>query len=125
MEDSYYNYNGNYDPVIIPRSIPLAIIFSLITCGIYQIYWMYKINEEINQLAGEYDATPGAMVILFTILTCGIYYLYWNYKMGERCDRIKTGTSGYLGILFLILAIFKLGIINFCLLQDTINKNAV
>lgn len=44
------NYGpGNYSASrfgITPRSIPLCIIFSLITCGIYGIYWMIKLNDQ-------------------------------------------------------------------------------
>ena len=119
------NQNGtgyNYpNPGITPRSIPVCVILSIITCGIYGIYWMIKLNDEINLLAGEPGATSGGMVFLFSIITCGIYGLYWQYKMGEKCDRIKR-TSGSSGILYLILAIVGFGIIGYCLMQDTINK---
>ena len=125
------NYNGsvNYNhmpnnsryPGIVSRSIPVAIILSLITCGIYGIYWMIKINDEVNEIAGEPQATSGGMVFLFSLITCGIYGLYWLYKMGERCDRIK-GINGNSGLLYLVLAIFGLSIVSYCLIQDTINK---
>ena len=103
------------------RSIPLALIFSIITCGLYGIYWLIKLNDEINQLAGETDATTGGMVFLFSVITCGLYQLYWLFKMGERCERIK-GVRGSLNVLFLVLGIFGFGIIAYCLIQDTINK---
>lgn len=103
------------------RSIVAAILLSFVTCGIYGIYWMIKLNDEINQLAHEPDATSGGMVFLFTLLTCGIYGLYWQYKMGERVDCIK-GSHGNSGILFLLLSLFGFGIIGYCLMQDAINK---
>lgn len=106
---------------IAPRSIVLALILSFVTCGIYNIYWMIKINDEINELAGEPGATSGGMVFLFSLITCGIYGIYWMYKMGDRCDTIK-GNSGSSGILFLILSLFGFGIISYCLMQDTVNK---
>ncbi|MCR5657391.1 MAG: DUF4234 domain-containing protein [Butyrivibrio sp.] len=114
-------YNGGF---ISERNIALCIIFSIITCGIYAIYWVYCLNEEINALSGEQNATSGGLVILFTIITCGIYGLYWNFKMGDRVDRIKGVYGGSSSILYLILAIFGLQIINYALMQDTIN-NAV
>lgn len=115
---------GYVNPVvhrIEPRSIAVAVILSIVTCGIYSIYWMIKLNDEVNELAGEYQATTGGMVFLFTLITCGIYGLYWLYKMGERCDMIKR-TEGSSGILFLLLGIFGFSIISYCLIQDTINK---
>ena len=106
---------------ITARNIALCIIFSLITCGIYGIYWMIKINDEVNLLAGEPDATTGGMVFLFSLITCGIYGLYWQYKMGERCDRIR-GMNGSSNVLYLILGIIGFSIISMCLMQDTVNK---
>ncbi len=120
-------YNVNYNaPIgngngIVPRNIGIAIILSIVTCGIYSIYWMIKLNDEVNQLAGEPGATSGAMVFVLTLVTCGIYSLYWLFKMGERCDRIK-GSNSSSGIVYLILGIFGLGIVAYCLMQDTINK---
>ena len=95
--------------------------FSIITCGIYGIYWMIKMNDEVNALAGEPGATTGGMVFLFTLITCGIYGWYWLYKMGERCDRIKN-MNGSSNVLYLILGIVGLSIVSYCLIQDTINK---
>ncbi len=109
------------------RNIALCIIFSLITCGIYGIYWMYVLNEEINGLSGETNATGGGLVIVFTIITCGIYGWYWLYKMGERADVIKQNigqSPSSSSILFLIFGIFGLGIVAYAMMQDTIN-NAV
>ena len=124
------NMQGNGNPWgptgnpagIFVRSIPLSIVLTIITCGIYELYWIVKVNDEVNQLAGDTQATTGGMVLLFTIITCGIYGLYWYYKMGEKVDYLNNIRGGNAGVLYLILGIFGLGIVNMCLIQDTINK---
>lgn len=134
---NYYNYangqpnNGYNQPFqgapyagIASRSIPVAILLSIVTCGFYGIYWMIKLNDEINVLAFEPNATSGGMVFLLSLVTCGIYGLYWMYQMGERCDRIK-GTAGNSGLLYLLLGVFGLSIVSYCLMQDTINHAIV
>lgn len=128
VQDTYSepkkSYSGQYYSAnngIGPRNIILAVVLYFVTCGLYGIYWMIKINDEVNELAGESGATSGGLVFLFSLITCGIYGLYWMYKMGERCDTIK-GSSGSTGILYLILALLGFGIINYCLMQDTVNK---
>ena len=118
----YSSGNNYYGPVITPRSIPLCLIFYFITCGIYGIYWMIKLNDEVNILAHETDAPSGGIVFLLSLVTCGIYGLYWMYKMGERCDQIKGNPGGYSNILYLLISLFGFGIISYCLIQDTINK---
>ncbi|SKB92124.1 protein of unknown function [Lachnospiraceae bacterium] len=110
-----------------PRNIALCIIFSFITCGIYGLYWMYQLNEQMNDLSGDQNATGGGMVILLSIITCNIYAWFWLYKMGERAGMVKQrmGRSGGSdSVLYLILAIFGLNIVAYALMQDTIN-NAV
>lgn len=125
-EDTFYEkstVNNTMKPVIPPRNIVVALLLTFVTCGIYSIYWMIKLNDEINLLAEEPDATSGGMVFLFSLITCGIYGLYWMYKMGERVDKINN-KEGYTGILYLVLSLFGLGIVSYCLMQDTINKAA-
>lgn len=106
---------------ITPRSILLAIVFSYLTCGIYMFYWIYKLNEEINQISGE-PGTSGGLVILLGIVTCDIYNFYWSYKMGEKCDHIKGDNDGISHILYMVLTICGLGIVSLALMQDTVNK---
>ena len=106
---------------VAPRSIPISIILSFVTCGIYMLYWIYRLNDEINELAQDETAPGGGLVIILTVLTCGIYGLYWYYRMGEKCDYIaQTHTSN--NILYLVLGIFGLGIVSIALMQDTVNR---
>lgn len=118
-------YRGPQEEIIYtdvaPRSIPLAVILSFVTCGIYYLYWIYRLNDEVNEMARDETAPGGGLVLLLIILTCGIYSFYWFYKMGEKCDYIaQTNTSN--NIVYLLLSIFGLGIVAAALIQDTINR---
>ena len=121
----YQNVGNGREEVIYtnvaPRSIPVAIILSIVTCGIYFLYWMYMINNEINELAQDPMAPSGGIVILLSIVTCGIYSWYWYYKMGEKCDYITQSNSSS-NVIFLILGIFGLGIVSVALMQDSVNR---
>lgn len=108
------------------RSIGVCILLSIVTCGIYGIFWMIKLNDELNALANKQGATSGGVVFLLSLVTCGIYGLFWYYKMGENVDLIKSyrgEQSSNSPILYLILGILGVGIVNYCLMQDTINKS--
>jgi UDP-N-acetylmuramyl pentapeptide phosphotransferase/UDP-N-acetylglucosamine-1-phosphate transferase len=65
--------------------------------------------------------TSGGMAFLFSIITCGIYSWYWCYRMGQKMDGLK---GGYHTILFLLLGIFGLGIVDWCIIQDELNHRA-
>lgn len=113
--------------MIKQRNIALCIIFSIITCGIYALYWFVCITNDANLESGQSDATSGGLALVLTIVTFGIYGWFWAYKMGEKIDIIKSKNgqpSGNSSILFLLLQLFGLGIVAYAIMQDTINKNA-
>ena len=71
------------------RNLALCIIFSIITCGIYELYWLVCITDETNELSENPNYASGIFALLLTIVTCNIYGLYWAYQMGEKIDIIK------------------------------------
>lgn len=124
----YNNYATQQGPAIYlnttglrQRNLALAIILSLVTCGLYTIYWFIVLTDETNQMTGRQYAS-GGVALLLSIVTCGIYGIYWNYKLGEKVDVIKGNPNGSSGILFLILSIFGLSFVNFIIAQDAMNS---
>ncbi len=109
------------------RNIGMAILLTVVTCGIYGIYWMICLNDEINQASGNTQDPSGGMVFLLSLVTCGIYTFYWMYKMGEKLDCVavsKGMAAGNRGVIYLILTFVGLGIVSYCLMQDSLNKLA-
>ena len=106
----------------------MCIILSLITCGIYGIYWEYCIVQDSNTASNEPYATSGGMVILLSIVTCGIYGLYWAYKNGNRMNaamaRAGLPCDTNKALLYVILNIFSLSIVTMALMQDDLNRMA-
>lgn len=112
--------------MIKQKSIPMCIILSIVTCGIYGIIWFISLTDDANTACGK-PGTSGGMALLLTLVTFGIYALYWNYKQGEKLDEAKQAKglpAGNSGILYLLLSIFGLGIIAYALMQDSLNKLA-
>lgn len=106
------------------RSLAVCIILTIVTCGIYGLYWLYMLQEDMNALTGRQDMS-GGMVILLSIVTCGIYSYIWAWQMGEKVDSIKTARgipSSNSGIVYLLLSIFGLGIVTYSLIQNEINQ---
>lgn len=57
------------------RNPALVIIFTIITFGIYGIYWFVKTKNEINSLGAN---IPTAWLLIIPIAN-----LYWDYKYAE------------------------------------------
>lgn len=109
------------------RSVGIAILLSIITCGIYGIYWLIMLNDETNYVSGrQQDGTSGGVVFLLTLVTCGIYGYYWCYKHGEKLNEAKmqrgimVDTSA--SVIYLVLSIFGLSIVAYALMQSELNK---
>ena len=107
------------------RNIAIYILLTIITCGIFGIYWFIVLHEDINNAAQEPVSPSGGVAVILTIVTCGIYGLYWAYKMGEKLDKACTMRgipTGSRSIVYLVLSIFGLSIVAYALMQDTLNK---
>ena len=106
----------------------MAIILSLVTCGIYMLYWLYQIVTDLNMASGETEDTSGGMVLLLDIVTCGIYGIYWFYKAGTKVNKLRrmNGTlqDSTSGILYMLLSLFGLDIVALALIQDELNRVA-
>lgn len=107
------------------REIALCIVLSVITCGLYSIYWFICLTNESNELCPENATASGGVALLLTFVTCGIYMYYWAYKTGEKLDIAKEQhglPNGSGNILYLLLTIFGLGIVAYALMQNDINQ---
>lgn len=51
------------------RSIALYIILSIVTCGLFGIYWEYCLVNDTNTATGNTDGKNGIVVILLNLIT--------------------------------------------------------
>lgn len=112
--------------MIQKRNIAVCIILSIITCGIYGIYWFICLSNDANTASNTFG-TSGGTAFLLTLVTCGIYGFYWSYKQGEKIDAAKSRrgiVSSNSGIMYLILYFVGLGIVAYALMQNELNKLA-
>ncbi len=141
QQNQQYSNNGQYrnpdigsyfpssqNGAIPSRSIGLYLVLSIVTCGLFCIYWMIVLVNDLNRAADTPNDTSGGIVYLLSLVTCGIYGIYWMFKAGEKVSAIrrKMGVpdSGNNGIIYLILQLLGFGIINYCLIQNEVNKYA-
>ena len=119
---------GGYRVPIQNRSIATCIILSIVTCGIYGIYWFVCMVNDLNTASKCPQDTSGGMVFLLSIVTCGIYMIYWLYKSGDKINYIRqrngATTDNNTGLLYMLLAIFGLSIVSWCLMQNELNNVA-
>jgi UDP-N-acetylmuramyl pentapeptide phosphotransferase/UDP-N-acetylglucosamine-1-phosphate transferase len=95
------------------RNIFLVYLFSIITLGIYAIYWAVSTKNEINSL--------GAQIPTGWLLIIPIANLYWIYKYSEGfAQKVKKDNNTILWFILYILV----GIIMPAIVQSELNKLA-
>ncbi len=105
--------------------IAAGIIFSVVTCGIYNIYWNYRQMRALNTLLGraEYDFSKWAVL---TVLSCGLYHVYYEYRMGNDLQQWLTQNNRpvnpNLATTGLILSIVGLTVLADAVYQTELNK---
>ena len=107
------------------RSVAVSIILTIVTCGIYGIYWFICLTNEVEIASEDREMSSGGVAFLLTIITCGIYGIYWAYKMGKQLDSAleQRGMPAKNGaVLYLILSVVGLGFVAWILMQNTINS---
>ena len=122
--------------MIQQRDFLKYVIFSILTCGIYSIYYWYKYTEDINTVC-EGDGKPSPnyiVVILLSIVTCGIYNYFWYYKQADRLYTIApkyntvVAEEGTKVLLLMIVFTLVVGIgpwIAMYILTNNLNKVAI
>jgi hypothetical protein len=114
-----------YPPSQGIRNIALSVVLTIITCGIYGIFWQYKKIDTINGWLQRYDFSFGLWLLL-SIVTCGIFSIYYEYKMAQGILEIQEKNnlriSRDLPLISVVLCIFGLHIVSLAIQQSEINK---
>ncbi|MBQ6906080.1 MAG: DUF4234 domain-containing protein [Clostridia bacterium] len=101
------------------RNIVTAIILSIITCGIYMIYWAIMLAKEAVSVNDSND--NGLVEILLMIFLPFLGFFLAEQKLAKGCAA-KGIAHNDNSILYLILGIVGLSIVNFAMMQNDLNK---
>lgn len=101
------------------------IVFTIITCGIYNFFWQARQFKVLNGLLGK-DVYSFKKWLLFTLISCGIYHVYNQYLIGCSLQDIQKKLGKpyreNLPIICLLLSIFGLSIAADAIQQHEINS---
>lgn len=91
---------------------PVAVaVLSLITFGIYGIYWYVKTKGEMNEKGSN---IPTAWLIIVPFVS-----IWWMYKY---CEGVDQTTNGKMSTVLGFVLLFFLGLIGMAIIQDSFNK---
>ncbi len=125
MSDAGYRPEPIEPPQMQEVSIALYLVVTLLTCGLFNLYWNYRQMFVCNELL-ERDEFSWPLWLLLSIVTCGIYHLFYQFKMGaainEIQDRRGVPVTRDLPVISVVAAILGFGVVADCIHQHELNK---
>ena len=104
------------------RKIGICILLSIVTFGIYQIYWEYLLVKNTRAIQKDDSSCTGEMLCLVFV---PFYSLFWWFTRG-KIIKDKFAEHGYSAIgneiAYLILSIFGLAIVSMAIMQNDFNS---
>jgi Domain of unknown function (DUF4234)/zinc-ribbon domain len=112
-----YTTGDKRDPIMV-------LLLTLVTCGIYLYYEVYKISSEMRDALGRQEINPTLDIVL-SIVTCGLYFIYLAYRypqlLLEMQDRAGVPRND-ITMVSIILAVCGLGFVSLFMIQTELNK---
>ena len=78
-------------PLLTEEQSPvLVILLTVITCGLYLIYWYYVVYQDLELLYGR-TPTGNSFVLdlLLTVITVGLWGVYVDYQISVLCNELQ------------------------------------
>ena len=103
------------------RNIVVCILLTLVTCGIYGIYWVIMLAKEAVSVKDPSDNAILEIVLMLFLPFLGIFLSEKKFAEGCAARGIPHSDNS---VLYLILGLVGLGIVGLCMLQNDLNKLA-
>lgn len=107
------------------KDVFIILILSLVTCGIYCLFWIYDTSCQLSKQLGDPSINPDLDLLLS--LFCFPYTVYWFYKTAKAVNQaeINSGiTVNDNAILVSLLTFAGFGIISQMIIQNQLNMIA-
>ena len=107
------------------RSIVSVILFSIITCGIYGLYWMYQVAKELQLATGKSQFSP-AIILVLGLFVSPVGFVLLAMECNDRLNDIRAAKGMPPAdnmVLWVVLGIL-LPIVQVALIQNEINQVA-
>lgn len=89
------------------RSVATVIILSLVTCGIYSLYWTYVTIEALDN-EGQSSNMPAIVQFLLTLFLANVGYILFAINANNNLNSIRAKRGAMAKdqmVLYIILAV--------------------
>ena len=93
------------------RSVAGLLVLTIVTLGIYGLYWMVSTKREMNNLGAQ---IPTSWLIIIPIAN-----IWWVWKYSEGVEHV---TGGKMTAVLAFILQYLLGVIGMMIIQNEFNK---
>lgn len=61
----------------------MVVLLTMVTCGIYKLFWLYRTTSELRAATGDPTLNAGTDVLL-SLVTCGFWGAYAEYRNTQK-----------------------------------------
>ncbi len=107
------------------RSPAWVLVLSIITCGIYHVYWYFATLGEMRDAGHSPTGNSPWLDFLLAIVTLGLYGFYVDYRIGKQIVDMQAALGlreNDTAIIAVVLDIVGLGVVASALQQSELNR---
>jgi uncharacterized protein DUF4234 len=107
------------------RSPALVLLLSVVTCGIYHVYWYFATLYEMRDAGHSPTGNSPWLDFLFAVVSFGLYGFYVDYRIGKAIIDLQAERGlreNDTSIIAVILDIVGLGVVASTLQQSELNR---
>jgi Domain of unknown function (DUF4234) len=103
------------------RNIAVCLILSIVSCGIYNVYWQHVQMQSVNEMLHE-ERYSFWRWFLLSLVTCGIYHIYHEYRLSTDIASALKREPGNEALIAILLSLFGLSFVVDAIQQSQINE---
>jgi len=103
------------------RNPIVVLLLTLITLGIYGIYWVVKTTVELREAGGKSAPNPWLLLLMLVPLVNFFAMIYYYYKYSVATEEVSGGSLNR-WLMFVLWIV--IGIVAMVLTQLELNKHA-
>ena len=105
------------DKDIIKKNIALSIVLSVFTLGVYSVFWVKSITEDVAKLENA-EVNSSLETAMFFIIP--FFAIYWLFDKGKKMTDLADDAD--MSVLYAVQGFFLLCFFSLALIQNQIHK---
>jgi hypothetical protein len=103
----------------------MVVVLTLVTCGVYWIYWFFQTQDELRVTGYPSTANTTVTDFLVCLVTCGAYAIFVDWRTAKSIAEMQDHLGLHINDRAIMATIFNLvglRIVSMAILQNELNR---